>query len=419
MSYINNISGVGITIIILVAIISDYVINSISDYLNLRIIRDELPKDFNGIFDQQEYRKSQEYLRVNTRFGWIQSTFNLALILIFWFFNGFSFIDYWIRLLELGSIITGILYICILLLLKYLISIPFSLYSTFVIEERFGFNKTTWSIYISDLIKSIIIAALLGIPLIASILIFFENAGENAWWMCWGILTLFMFGVQFLAPTFIMPLFNKFTPIEEGKLKQAIFSYAESINYSLDNVMIMDGSKRSAKSNAYFTGFGKHKRIVLFDTLIKQLSVPELVAVLAHEMGHFKKHHIMKMALFGVIQSGLMFFILSFFIYNQGLFDAFFMKHQSVYAGLIFFGMLYFPVDFFFCIILQIYSRKNEYEADKFAVTTTGDSENMVNALKKISIQNLSNLVPHPLYVFLNYSHPPILERLAAIKNKF
>jgi STE24 endopeptidase len=221
-----------------------------------------------------------------------------------------------------------------------------------------------------------------------------------------------MLVVQFVAPTWIMPLFNKFTPLEDGELKSAILSYAASINFPLENVYQMDGSRRSAKSNAFFTGFGKHKRIVLFDTLIKQHPTRELLAILAHEMGHYKKKHIPQALILAILQTGLMLFLLSKFITYQGLFDAFYMPQQSVYAGMLFFAMLYTPIDFLVGILMQILSRKNEIVADQFAASTTGDPGSMADALKKLSVHNLSNLTPHPFYVFLNYSHPPVLKRI-------
>ena len=214
-----------------------------------------------------------------------------------------------------------------------------------------------------------------------------------------------------------MPLFNKFTPLEDGPLKESILNYAKSIDFALSNIFVMDGSKRSRKSNAFFTGFGKNKRIVLFDTLIKEQSIEELVSVLAHEMGHFKKKHIIKRLISGIFQMGFVFYLISIFISNEGLFHAFFMKEISIYAGLIFFGMLYSPIDLFLSILLQISSRKDEYEADRFAAETIKDNMPLINALKKLSAHNLSNLTPHPFYVFLNYSHPPVLERINTLKS--
>ena len=406
-----------IAIIILCTIGFDFILNLAADRLNLKHLGSELPLAFEGIYDPEQYRKSQQYLRVNTQFGWITSTFNLCLLLVFWFAGGFPFLDNWVRTFELGPVLSGLIYMGVLVLLKAALSLPFSAYATFVIEERFGFNKTTPRTYVLDLLKGLGLAVLLGTPLLAAILAFFQYAGPHAWWYCWIGVTLYMLVVQFIAPTWIMPLFNKFTPLEEGELKSAILSYANSIDFPLENVYQMDGSRRSTKSNAFFTGFGKHKRIVLFDTLIKQHSVSELVAVLAHEMGHYKKKHIRQSLILGILQTGLMLFLLSHFITYQGLFDAFYMPQQSIYAGMIFFAMLYAPIDFFVGILMQILSRKNETVADQFAAETTRDPGSMVDALKKLSVHNLSNLTPHPFYVFLNYSHPPVLKRIQSLSN--
>jgi STE24 endopeptidase len=267
------------------------------------------------------------------------------------------------------------------------------------------------------MLKGVLLAILLGTPLLAAILAFFEYAGPHAWWYCWIGVTLYMLMVQFIAPAWIMPLFNKFTPLEEGELKSAILAYASNIQFPLENVYQMDGSRRSTKSNAFFTGFGKHKRIVLFDTLIKQHTIRELVAILAHEMGHYKKKHVRQALVWGILQTGLMLFLLGQFISYRGLFDAFYMSQQSVYAGMLFFAMLYAPIDFFTGILMQMRSRKNEIAADQFAAKTTKDPASMVTALKKLSVHNLSNLTPHPFYVFLNYSHPPVLQRIHLLSN--
>ena len=405
-----------ISLIILVALIFDFILNGVADYLNLKNLHHELPEAFQGVYDPERYRQSQQYLKVNTHFGWVSGTFNVILILVFWFGRGFPLLDEWVRTFNYGPVITGLIYMGILIAVKALLSLPFSVYGTFVIEERFGFNQTTWPTFLMDTAKGVGLAILLGTPLLAGILAFFEYAGGNAWWYCWIAVTLYMLGVQFIAPTWIMPLFNKFTPLEEGELKSAILSYAGSINFPIENIYVMDGSRRSSKSNAFFTGFGRHRRIVLFDTLIKQHTVAELLAVLAHEMGHYKKRHILQSLALSILQVGVMLYLLSIFISYQGLFNAFYMPHQSVYAGLIFFGMLYSPIGFFIGLFMQMLSRRNENEADRFSVETTHDPKSMVNALKKLSMHNLSNLSPHPLYVFLNYSHPPVLERIRAIQ---
>jgi STE24 endopeptidase len=401
-----------IAAIILAAICIDFMLNAWADFLNLKTLQPEVPEEFKEVYKPDQYRKSQEYLHVNTRFGWFSGTVNLALILIFWFAKGFPWLDQWVRSWNLNPILSGLIFIGILGLAKAIVSLPFSIYATFVIEERFGFNKTTWSTLVLDIVKGLLLAILLGTPLLAGVLAFFEYAGGLAWLYCWIAITIYMLAVQFIAPTWIMPLFNKFSPLEDGELRSAIVGYAESIKFPLQNVFVMDGSRRSSKSNAFFTGFGKHKRIALFDTLIKQHTSKELLAVLAHEMGHYKKRHILKGIILGILQTGLMLFLLSLFISYRGLFDAFYMNHISVYGGLIFFAMLYSPLDFFMGMIMQIVSRKNETAADRFAAETTGDPGSMVDALKKLSANNLTNLTPHPFYVFLNYSHPPVLQRI-------
>jgi len=406
-----------IAIIIIVTIVVDLLLHLISDALNLKMLQNKVPEAFEGIFDAERYAKSQDYLKVNTRFGWVSTVFNTLVMLVFWFGGGFALLDNWARSLGQGPVVTGLIYIGVLMLAYGIIAQPFSLYATFVIEERFGFNKTTLKTYVTDLAKGFVLAILLGTPLLAGILAFFEYTGAIAWLFCWAAVTLYMLFIQFIAPTWIMPLFNKFSPLEEGDLRERIFAYAQSIEYPLANVFVMDGSKRSGKSNAFFTGFGKNKRIVLFDTLIEQHTVDELLAVLAHEMGHYKKKHILQGMLIAVIQTGVMFFLLSFFISFQGLFDAFYLEQTSVYAGLIFFGMLYSPIDFFLGILSQMRSRRNEYQADRFSVETTRNPAAMIGALKKLAVHNLSNLVPHPFYVFLNYSHPPVLRRVEAIED--
>jgi STE24 endopeptidase len=268
-----------------------------------------------------------------------------------------------------------------------------------------------------DLAKGLVLSALLGGPLLAGILALFQYSGEFAWLYCWIVTSAFTLIVQFIAPTWIMPLFNKFTPLGAGELKDAILSLAQSVNFSLQDVYVMDGSKRSSKTNAFFTGFGKHKRIALFDTLVAKHTVPELVGVLAHEIGHYKKKHIVQGIVISILHMGLLFFLLSVFIGNRGLFDAFFMEHISVSAGLVFFGLLYTPLEFIISILLHIISRAHEFEADRFAAEATHQPQSMIDALKKLSVDNLSHLTPHPFYIFLNYSHPPVLERIRAIRS--
>ncbi len=405
-----------IAIVILFFILLDVVINLAADILNLKGVKTRLPDQFKKLYAADQYEKSQNYLRDHTRFGWVERYFNLGVFLVFWFWGGFSWLDSWVKEMELSAITEGLVFIGILMAAKSLLGAPFGIYATFVVEERYGFNQTTWKTYITDRIKGLLLAILIGLPLVAAILAFFQYAGANAWWYCWVATVGFMLVMQYIAPTWIMPLFNRFDPLPEGGLRQAIMDYAKSIRFSLDNIFVMDGSKRSSKSNAFFTGFGKNRRIVLFDTLIEKHSVDELVAVMAHEMGHYKEKHILKNLGIAILQSGVMFYILSLFISYPGLFEAFYVENVSVHAGLIFFGMLYAPLDSLLGLALGALSRKHEYAADRFAVRTTGKAKAMIEALKKLSVHNLSNLQPHPFYVFLNYSHPPLLKRIEAIE---
>lgn len=403
-------------VIILGTLLIGFILNIITDRLNLKALRNDLPEEFKDVFDADKYRKSQEYTRTNTKFGFITGTFGLAITLVFWFSGGFNYLDQIVRSWNLHPIWIGLIYIGILILARALLSLPFSIYSTFIIEEKFGFNKTTPITFILDLLKGLVLSIVLGVPLLAGILAFFNYAGELAWIYCWAATIIFTLFVQYIAPNWIMPLFNKFTPLEEGELRNSIEGYAESVKFPLKGVFVMDGSKRSTKSNAFFTGFGKNKRIALFDTLIEKNSVSELVAVLAHEIGHYKKKHILKSMVISIVHMGIMFYLLSIFLNHQGLFDAFYMEQSSIYAGLIFFGMLYAPIELILSIFMNIFSRKNEYEADRFAAKTIEKPGSMIQALKNLSADNLSNLTPHPLYVFLNYSHPPVLQRIKAIK---
>jgi len=402
-------------IIILSTLIIGYLLEIISDILNLRNMSPDIPGEFEDVYDKDTYSKSQEYTRVRTKFGFITSSFSLILILCFWFIGGFNYIDLLVRDYFDSEILRGLAYVTILVVANSIINLPFSIYSTFVIEEKFGFNKTTPKTFILDIVKGTALSAVIGLPVLALIIYIIQSMGDMAFVTAWGVAALISLILTYIAPTVIMPIFNKFKPLEDGELKDEIFAFADKVKFPLKNLFVMDGSKRSTKSNAFFTGFGKNKRIALFDTLIEKHSVRELVAVLAHEIGHYKKKHILQGTIISYLHMGVLFWLLSIFIGQQGLFDAFYMEQTSIYAGLLFFGMLYSPIEMLLSIIMNIISRKNEYQADKFAVDNTGEKESMVSALKKLSKDNLSNLTPHPLNVFLNYSHPPVLHRIRKI----
>lgn len=404
-------------IFIIGILVFTFVLEFIVSKLNLSALSPQLPEEFKDIFDQSKYRQTQNYTRVITRFSLIQSSFSTILTILFILLGGFNFLDIFARSFGFSQIITGLIYTGSLLFLTMVIGLPFSLYSTFVIEERFGFNRTTAKTFILDIVKSIALTILLGGPILALVLWFFESTGQYGWLFCWiGVFTISLI-FQYLAPIFIMPLFNKFTPLENGDLKDSIFDYAEKENFKLQTICVMDGSKRSSKLNAFFTGFGRYKKIVFFDTLMEKLTSAQILGVLAHEMGHYKKKHLLKLLVASFFQTGLIFYFLSLIMNNNLLFAAFKMEYVSIYASLIFFGFLYTPVNLILSIVFNHVSRKHEYEADSYAAQSTGKPSDLIDGLKILSKENLANLTPHPLHVFLHYSHPPILTRIQTLRN--
>lgn len=404
-------------IFVLAILLLGYLLETIVALLNLRALDPVLPRRFREVFDKDRYAKSQEYTRTVTRFGVFRKSVTTVLTILFIVAGGFNWVDGTVRSLGFGTIITGLFFTWLIVLIASVAGLPFSVYATFVIEERFGFNRTTVRTFVADIVKSLVLSVIIGTPLLAFILWFFEAGGPLAWLYCWLAVIGFMLIVQFLAPVCIMPLFNKFTPLPEGELKERIMLYAQSQQYKVKGIYTMDGSKRSTRLNAFLTGFGRFRRIVFFDTLMTRLTDSEIVAVLAHEMGHYKHRHIIKMLAVSIIQTGIMFSLLSLFINNQGLFEAFRMEHLSIYASLFFFGFLYAPISIFLEIIVHFISRRHEYDADAFVVATTGRAEDLISGLKKLSATNLANLTPHPLHVFLNDSHPPVLERIRALES--
>lgn len=412
----------GYLIFVIALLVFDYVLEVVVEQLNLRRLSPEIPEEFRGVYDAEKYAKSQNYTREGTRFALVETTVMLPLTIAFILLGGFRFVDHIARSAGWGMIPTGLLFAAILGGLSMVVGLPFKIYDTFVIEERYGFNKTTVATFVTDLVKEILLGAILGGAVLAGVLWFFAHAGPLAWLYAWGALAVFQLVLMFIAPVVILPLFNKFTPLEAGDLRSAIEKYSASQNVALSGIFKIDGSKRSTKSNAYFTGFGKTKRIALFDTLIEKHTTDELVAVLAHEVGHSKLGHIKKFIVVSLASSLLMFWILSRFIAEPGLYEAFKVPFEAVhgqmpiYAGLLFFGFLYSPIAMILGLLGNILSRKHEFEADAFAAKTANASETMVAALKKLSVDNLSNLTPHPLKVFLEYSHPPTLARIAALR---
>lgn len=403
------------TWLIAVALLTVQLIEWMGDLLNLRALTPTPPAGFDDVYDKERYARSQTYTRERTRFGFLSSSVAFATVLLFWFLGGFNALDAWTRSISLPEIPRGLIYIGLLAFGKEILSLPFSLYGTFVIEARYGFNRTTARTYILDRLKGILLAVLLGGPLLSLLLLVFEKMGGTAWVWGWGTVTVFSLVLQFLAPTWILPLFNKFTPLAEGPLRQSIFDLAKKVDFPLTNVFVMDGSKRSAKGNAFFTGFGKNKRIALFDTLIEKHSVAELTAVLAHEIGHYKKGHIWKGFAWGTVQTGGMFFLLSQALGRSSLFSAFGLEQMSVAAGLVIFGILFSPVSFVLSLPLHALSRRNEFEADRYAQEVLGTGAPLASGLKGLAASALANLTPHPFYVWLHATHPPLVERVKVL----
>jgi STE24 endopeptidase len=401
--------------VVLAALLLEFGLDLAADVLNLRALSPELPAEFRDVYDAARYRRAQEYARTRTRFGFIPATFDLVVVLIFWFAGGFATLDAALGRLGLGPIATGVLFLGALAVGRAVLNLPFSWWSTFVIEERFGFNTTKPRTFWTDRVKGLALSALLGGPLVAVILWLFAWAGPVAWLWCWLVTALYFVVMQYVAPTWLMPLFNRFTPLAEGTLRDAILAYAGSVGFPVQGLFVIDGSRRSTKANAFFTGFGKRKRIALFDTLIAKHDVEQVVAVVAHEIGHYKRRHVLQGTVVSIAHAGVVFYLLAFFLGRPGLFEAFYVHTPSTYAGFVFVGLLLNPLELALSLFLHAWSRHHELEADRFAAETTGSGERLASALKRLAADTLTNLTPHPLYVLLHYSHPPLRERVRAL----
>ena len=409
-----------LALFIIISLFALWKLDLIATLLNLKSLEPKLPEEFADVYDAEKYEQSQNYTRVTEKFGIFESIFSLMLMLGFWLAGGFGWLDNLVRDFGYGEIITGLLFMGILFTSQMLIMLPFQLYDTFVIEEKFGFNKTTLKTFIMDQIKGLILMVIIGAPILSLILWIFDTV-PMAWLWAWAAFTIIQLLLTYIAPSVFLPMFNKFEPMPEGELKDAINNMAKKCEFPLTELYIMDGSKRSTKSNAFFTGFGKNKKIALFDTLVENHTTEGLVGILAHEIGHFQCKHIVKRMVIGIIQSAVVFYLLGLVTDKNGpvaehLFAAFKMDSISVYAGLIFFGLLFAPVKKILSIFGNLSSRKHEFEADAYATEAQGTPDHLIQSLKKLSADNLVNLTPHPLPVFLDYSHPPMLVRLEALK---
>ncbi|HEX9594168.1 MAG TPA: M48 family metallopeptidase [bacterium] len=406
----------GFAAVVLAALLCDYALNGVANLLNLRAMGAAVPPPLADLYPPDTYRRSQEYTRARTRFGILAATFDLIVLLAFWVSGGFAHLDRWVRSLGLGEVWTGLVYIGLLALAATLVGLPFRYHATFGIEQRFGFNRTSRRTFWLDHAKGALLAVGLGGPLLALVLFLFHRLGPGAWWYGWLVTVVFLLAMQYLAPAWIMPLFLRFAPLADGELRAAILALARRVGFPVRGIYVTDGSRRSTKANAFFTGLGRHKRIALFDTLVEGHTVDEVVAVVAHEIGHYKRRHVVQGTVLSIAHTGLLFALLSLCLTRPGLFAAFGVERLSVHAGLVFFTLLYTPVEMVLSLLLHAVSRRNEYQADRFAVTATGDWRPLAAGLKRLSRDHLANLTPHPLYVALHYSHPPLDQRLEAMR---
>ena len=402
--------------IILTVIVFNFIIERFLDYLNDKNRSSELPKELEGIYDKEKYKKSQDYQKEKSRISFIGSFFSLGLVMSMLLLDGFAWLDSFVQSRTDNPILSSILFFAIIAIVSDVISLPFSIYNTFKIEEKYGFNKTTVPLFIIDKIKGYLLGALLGGTILYFLIQFYESAPDQFWLYAWLLIVAFMLLMNMFYTSLIMPLFNKLTPLPEGDLKNEVNKYAEKTGYDLSQVYVIDGSKRSNKANAFFSGFGSRKKVVLYDTLIKNHTTEELVAVLAHEVGHYKKKHIIQSLIMGILQTGIMLFVLQLFLKDAELAKALGVNQPSFHIGIVAFSFIFSPISQLTGIFSNIISRKNEYEADAYAKKTY-DGKPLQDALKKLSVDNLSNLQPHPWYEFFYYSHPTLLKRLKALDN--
>ncbi|HWA35857.1 MAG TPA: M48 family metallopeptidase [Cyclobacteriaceae bacterium] len=396
-----------------------FLFEQLLEVLNLSVKRRELPAEIASFYDRDKYEKSLNYHEELTRFGFLTSGLGFLGSMIMLIFGGFGTLDAFLRTWFQSELLLALAFFGVLLIVSDVLTLPFQLYSIFVIEEKYGFNKMTLRTFMLDKLKSYVLAGILGGGLLALLIVLLQWAGPGFWIWFGSIAAVFILAVNMFYTTLLLPLFNKLTPLPDGELKSAIEAFARRIDFPIDSIFVMDGSKRSAKANAFFSGIGSRKKIVLYDTLIKNHTTGELVAVLAHEVGHFKKKHIVWSYVLSILQVFIMLYILSRMVFDTNLSLALGGSEQAIHLNLLAFGILYSPISGILRLGMSLLSRRNEFEADAYA-RETYDGSALGTALKKLSVDNLSNLYPHPAYVFFHYSHPPLLQRLKALeKNSF
>ncbi|MBG6132303.1 STE24 endopeptidase [Aquimarina sp. EL_43] len=401
--------------LLIAIIIIVFLIDSLLDILNSRHYNNQIPEELIDVYPEEEYQKSIAYKKANFKFKLVSSTISLCIMLLFFFLDGFAIVDNISRSISNNSIIIGLIFFGIIMIGSDILSTPATYYKIFVIEEKFGFNKTTIKTFFIDKIKSIIMMIIVGGGLLALIIWFYQITGNSFWVYAWTLVSIFTLAMNMFYAKLIVPIFNKQTPLEPGELRNTIEAYSKKVGFQLKDIFVIDGSKRSTKANAYFSGFGSEKRITLYDTLINDLDNEEIVAVLAHEVGHYKKRHVIVNLFLSIALTGLTLWFLSLFIANPLLSEALGVATPSFHIGLIAFGILYSPISEITGLIMNIVSRAFEYQADNYAKETY-DNEALINSLKKLSKNNLSNLTPHPAMVFIHYSHPTLLQRIKNLR---
>ncbi|WPP48545.1 M48 family metallopeptidase [Catalinimonas niigatensis] len=401
-------------LIILAIVTLNFLLEQILNALNRKNKKHALPDELKGIYDEEKYYLSLNYQRTNDRFHTLTSTFSFVLSIILLSTGFFGWLDIQLQPYVEDPLWRALAYFGILFLASDMLTIPFQLYGTFVIEEKFGFNKMDFKTFWLDKLKGYLLTAILGGLLVGVFLYLVMNIGKDFWWYFWAIAAVVMVLLNMFYTSIFVPMFNKLRPLEEGALREEIEAYGRKVDFPIKNVYVIDGSKRSSKSNAFFSGLGRQKKVVLYDTLIENHSVEELVAVIAHEVGHYKKKHILSGMLLSILQIGFTLFVLSRLIFNEQLSYALGADTLSIHINLIAFGILFSPISTITGLLMNLWSRKNEYEADAYAASTY-EGNALATALKKLSVHNMSNLLPHPWYVFFHYSHPPLLARLRAI----
>ena len=401
-------------LIIICLVLFNYFFSTILEYINDKNWKTDIPKNMNAFYAKEKYEKARKYSIEKGKISFISSTFSLILVLFLLWFEGYGFIDSFISTKYDGLFIQSGLFFLALMILSDLIKLPFEYYFTFIIEEKYGFNKTTIRTFLTDKIKKYILAILIGGGILAGTIYLFSYVNNSFWLWLWTGMSIFLILTNMFYAELIVPIFNKLKPLNNGTLKNKIEAYSKKVGYSLSKIYVIDGSKRSSKANAFFSGLGSRKTIALYDTLIEKHSEDELVAVLAHEVGHYKKKHILTSLILSILQLGLMCFLFELCLNEENISRALGSDKVVFHLGLVGFGILYSPIGTIVGIFMNIVSRKNEFEADAYAKKTF-EGSSLELALKKLSVDNLTNLYPHPLYVFIHYSHPPLLKRLEAL----